>query len=75
MQVPRGHDQHRQRRIALLRTQGLREIVEQQMLDGRAGQHDPQLGKVIGQTGGELRTELVCDILVIRLRTRNVQVI
>ena len=55
MQVSRGHDQHRQRRIALLRTQGLREIVEQQMLDGRAGQHDPQLGKVIGQTGGELR--------------------
>ena len=55
MQVPRGHDQHRQRRIALLRTQGLREIVEQQMLDGRAGQHDPQLGKVIGKTGGELR--------------------
>ena len=55
MQVSRGHDQHGKSRIALLGTQGLREIVEQQMLDGRAGQHDAQLGKVIGQTGGELR--------------------
>ena len=54
MQVPRGHDQHGKSRIVLLGTQGLREIMEQQMLDGRAGQHDPQLGKVIGQTGGEL---------------------
>ena len=25
------------------------------MLDGRARQHDAQLGKVVGQTGGELR--------------------
>ena len=55
VQVPRGHDQHGKRGITLLGTQRLRKIVEQQVLDGRAGQHDPQLGKVIGQAGGELR--------------------
>ena len=55
MQVSRGHDQHGKRGITLLGTQRLRKIVEQQVLDGRAGQHDPQLGKVIGQAGGELR--------------------
>ena len=55
MQVSRGHDQHGKRGITLLGTQGFREIMEQQMLDGRAGQHDSQLGKVIGQADGELR--------------------
>ena len=39
----------------MLGTQRLREIVEQQVLDGGTGQHDAQLGKVVGQTGGELR--------------------
>ena len=62
--VARGHHQHRDGRrcagplgfalgAALGATARFREVVQQQMLEGRVGQHDAELGKGVGQTGGE----------------------
>ena len=62
--VARGHHQHRDGRrcagscgfalgAALGTTARFREVVQQQMLEGRVGQHDAEFGEGVGQAGSK----------------------